>query len=56
MAKMRKSSYTYTNGYMDYEAKVFVTFHPSYLLRSPGQKKLVWEDMLKLQMLMEELS
>jgi DNA polymerase len=25
------------------------TYHPSYLLRSPGQKKLAWQDMLLLQ-------
>ncbi len=25
------------------------TYHPSYLLRSPSQKKLVWQDMLRLQ-------
>ncbi len=25
------------------------TYHPSYLLRTPVQKKLVWEDMLNLQ-------
>ena len=26
-----------------------VTYHPSYLLRSPSQKKLSWVDMLKIQ-------
>jgi DNA polymerase len=26
-------------------AKVLVTYHPSYLLRSPGAKKDVWDDM-----------
>ncbi len=25
------------------------TYHPSYLLRTPSQKKLVWQDMLRLQ-------
>lgn len=28
---------------------VIVTYHPSYLLRQPGQKKLAWEDMLALK-------
>lgn len=32
--------------------KVMATFHPAYLLRNPGQKRLVWEDMQKI---MEEL-
>jgi len=33
-------------------AKVLCTYHPSYLLRNPAAKKLVWEDM---QILMKEL-
>jgi uracil-DNA glycosylase family 4 len=32
--------------------KVMPTFHPAYLLRNPGAKKQVWEDM---QMVMKEL-
>lgn len=31
------------------------TYHPSYLLRTPGQKKLVWQDMLMLQQKRREL-
>jgi uracil-DNA glycosylase len=34
------------------QAKVLVTYHPSYLLRNESAKKLVWQDM---QMLMKEL-
>jgi uracil-DNA glycosylase family 4 len=26
-------------------AKLIPTFHPSFLLRSPGQKKYAWEDL-----------
>ena len=33
--------------------KVMPTFHPAYLLRNPGDKKLVWQDMKKI---MKELS
>ena len=29
--------------------KVMPTFHPAYLLRNPQDKKLVWEDMKKIQ-------
>jgi DNA polymerase len=29
--------------------KALATFHPAYLLRSPGQKALVWHDMLMIQ-------
>ena len=28
--------------------KVMCTYHPAYLLRSPGEKKKVWEDMKKI--------
>jgi len=30
----------------DFRAEIVPTFHPSYLLRSPGQKKLAWQDFL----------
>lgn len=33
-------------------AKLMPTFHPAYLLRNPGDKKLVWEDM---QLIMKEM-
>jgi DNA polymerase len=33
-------------------AKVVVTYHPAYLLRSPDQKKAAWEDM---KLLMREM-
>ena len=33
-------------------AKVLVTYHPSYLLRNPSAKKHVWDDM---QMLLKEM-
>lgn len=29
--------------------KALATFHPAYLLRSPGEKKFVWRDMLTLK-------
>jgi DNA polymerase len=32
--------------------QVMPTYHPAYLLRQPGQKRVVWED---LQMVMREL-
>ena len=30
------------------------TYHPAYLLRTPSQKKLVWQDMLMLRAAMEQ--
>lgn len=32
------------------------TYHPAYLLRTPSQKKLVWQDMLMLQQKRRDLS
>ena len=29
--------------------KAMATFHPAYLLRTPGEKKFVWRDMLALK-------
>lgn len=35
--------------FQEYEGiKVMPTFHPAYLLRNPGEKKLVWSDMQKV--------
>jgi DNA polymerase len=34
---------------------VMPTFHPAYLLRNPKDKKLVWEDMQKIQALYQKL-
>ncbi len=36
--------------------KVMPTFHPSYLLRNPGAKKQVWEDMKKIMAYLSEHS
>jgi len=36
--------------FYDYHgAKLIPTFHPAYLLRNPGDKRLVWEDMKKIR-------
>lgn len=41
------------NFYMYNGAKVMPTFHPSYLLRNPKDKKLVWQDMKKIMCLLK---
>jgi DNA polymerase len=38
-----------------YGIYVIPTFHPAYLLRNPKDKKLVWEDMQKIQALYQKL-
>lgn len=45
IGKMRGRCYQYPNSALP----VFVTYHPAYLLRSPREKRKVWED-LKIAM------
>lgn len=49
MAKLRGNVYHYKNRYMQHDVPVMVTYHPSFLLRAPLNKRLAWEDMLALQ-------
>jgi DNA polymerase len=37
------------------QVPVIVTYHPAYLLRSPSQKKKVWEDLCLARKTVEEL-
>ncbi len=46
ITKVRGSFLDYKNEFMDYTTKVTPFLHPSYLLRSPGQKNYAWEDAL----------
>lgn len=49
MGKLRGNIYHYKNRYMQHDVPVMVTYHPSFLLRAPLNKRLAWEDMLALQ-------
>lgn len=49
MGKLRKQIFAYKNQYMKESVKVVVTYHPSFLMRSPLNKRLAWEDMLYLK-------
>jgi len=43
--------------FQEYEGiPVMCTYHPAYLLRSPGEKRKVWEDMKKVMRLLERPS
>lgn len=37
------------------KVKAIVTYHPSHLLKTPAQKKLVWEDMLSIKIMMQKI-
>lgn len=54
IGKLRGRFYDYTNPYLNAPTKMAATFHPSYLMRSPSQKKLAWADMLKIQQFLRE--
>jgi len=48
ISKLRGSFHDYKKN-DGHEIKMLVTYHPSYLLKTPAQKKAVWADMLMLQ-------
>lgn len=47
--KIRGQWFDFKTSYEGHTAKIMATFHPAFLLRSPGQKKLVWQDFLKVK-------
>lgn len=49
ITKLRGRWFPYQNPYLDNPIPLLVTYHPAYLLRSQGQKKEVWKDLLTLQ-------
>ncbi len=54
ITKVRGQLLDYTNQFLNgTNIKVMPTLHPSYLLRSPGQKKYAWQDALKIKLFLE---
>lgn len=49
ITRLRGKPHAHANRYLGKEVPVFVTFHPSFLLRQPGQKKQAWQDMLLIE-------
>lgn len=54
--KLRGKWIPYQTENSHFTTQAFATFHPAFLLRSPGQKRYVWLDLLKLQRALEEFS
>lgn len=48
ISKMRKMFHDYQTP-DGYQALAMATYHPAYLLRTPSQKRAVWQDVLMLQ-------
>jgi DNA polymerase len=50
IGRLRGQWVAYTNPYLGGQTiQALPTFHPAYLLRSPGQKALVWQDFRKIR-------
>lgn len=50
ITRLRGKEFSYTNPYLEgRQIPVMVTFHPSFLLRQPMQKKQAWQDMLAIK-------
>ncbi len=53
--KLRGRWFNYATPNMSHKVATFATFHPAYLLRSPGQKREAWRDLLAIQAKLEEV-
>ena len=49
IAKLRGYWHEYKSLYLNKSIPCLVTYHPAFLLRSPGFKKTAWEDLQQLQ-------
>ena len=54
IVKLRGKWQLYQTPGLEKPIQVLATFHPAYLLRSPGQKRFVWLDLLSLKHKIEE--
>lgn len=55
ITQLRRKFFNYSNQYLEAPIKATAIFHPSYLLRQQGQKKLMWFDMLGIQQFLKQL-
>ncbi len=53
ITKIRGQFFEYHNRFLKEPIPVTPILHPSYLLRSPGQKKYAWEDVLRIKLWLE---
>lgn len=52
LGRLRGRAHSLPNG----QVPLVVTYHPAYLLRSPAQKRKVWEDLCLARQIVQELS
>lgn len=49
ISRLRGKFYEYSNPYLETPIQTAVTYHPSYLLRTPAHKRLAWNDLLMMK-------
>ena len=49
ISRVRGRFINYNNCYLDHEIPTLTIFHPSYLMRQPGKKRLAWQDLLTIK-------
>lgn len=49
ITRLRGKFFTYANALLPAPIPATAVFHPSYLLRSPGQKRQMWQDLLGIK-------
>ncbi len=54
ITRLRGKTHMCRNQHLEAALPVIPTFHPAYLLRSPGQKREAWQDFLMLQKIISQ--
>jgi len=54
ISRLRGRIYDYSNAYLAKPVPTVLMYHPSYLLRSPQQKRLAWSDLLMVKAFLEK--
>jgi DNA polymerase len=49
VSRLRGRWFTFASPGLDQPIPATALFHPAYLLRSPGQKRLAWRDLLAIK-------
>jgi DNA polymerase len=52
ISRLRGRVYQYNNSYLTAPLPTVLMYHPSYLLRSPAQKRLAWDDLIMIKQLL----
>ena len=56
VTNLRGNWHTYKTAHSEKDYQAYAIYHPSYLLRSPGQKRTAWKDFLHLKQKIKSLN